>query len=427
LEETSATEVSSIINNPPQDAKYQALKDALISVYDETQETKNAKLLAIMGLGDRKPTGLLRYMRSLCDDVNQPLFRAHFLVHLPLDVRRILARNPPADIEALAKEADAIMQVKDTQAVNQLEVDSIHQPGRSCSPSTKCYNHFGVGDPTNSVSKTMPVWDRNSHEQAQHDPPAEHPFQKIHADLFKHGGRQFMVVVDEYSGWPTLYIDMGTHAHADEIIDCLKQFFKATAIPKMFLPHNGPQFKQQSVVDFLHKWGAKYDPSAPRLPSTNSRAEAAVQATKKIVRGTYVSGSLAEEDNVTERMRVFKNACMFGGRSPAELVLGRNVVVALPINRCSIDPKLAQFLWEMDLRPATTKYKYSKPIAPLTSGTSVTLQNDATKVWDLHGTVLETLHKHEYLIRTGSGRVWARNVRLIRVRHAIVTNRERKN
>jgi hypothetical protein len=108
LDSTSAAEVSDIMLHPPALAKYDILKNALIKAFGRTQEEKDAAILQIAGLGDRKPSALLRHMKSLNSDP-ATLFRALFHSQLPVEVRRVLAVNTTATIETLADEADHIM------------------------------------------------------------------------------------------------------------------------------------------------------------------------------------------------------------------------------------------------------------------------------------------------------------------------------
>ena len=82
-----------------------------IDTFGLTQDEKDSRLFAIDGLGDRKPSALLRHMESFvkADERKSTVFRALFLRNLPSSVRVALARNPPADLKDLAKAADAIL------------------------------------------------------------------------------------------------------------------------------------------------------------------------------------------------------------------------------------------------------------------------------------------------------------------------------
>merc|ERR1712024_77694 len=111
LDNATAGEVEPILKTPPAADKYDALKAALLAAFGKTQAQKDSELLAIMGLGDMKPTALLRRLQSLNSDP-ATLFRAHFLALLPSEVRSVLAGQEIADISDLAKAADRVMEAR---------------------------------------------------------------------------------------------------------------------------------------------------------------------------------------------------------------------------------------------------------------------------------------------------------------------------
>ena len=111
LDKTTAEDISAFLLNPPAIGKFDALKTLRISTIGLTQADKDAPLLVISGLGDRKPSGLLRYMNSLTttDDQKSMVYRVLFLGQLPESVRVVFARDPPTSITDLAKAADDIL------------------------------------------------------------------------------------------------------------------------------------------------------------------------------------------------------------------------------------------------------------------------------------------------------------------------------
>lgn len=111
LDNASAGEVKSILLRPPTVDKYKKLKSALINTFAKSQAQKDAELLAISGLGDRKPTALLRRIQALNSNTDT-LLRAFFLAQLPEDVRAMLAAANISGIEDLAKAADRVMESK---------------------------------------------------------------------------------------------------------------------------------------------------------------------------------------------------------------------------------------------------------------------------------------------------------------------------
>lgn len=147
LDNTTAAEVEALLINPPDDNRYDALKEALISAFGKTQSQKDAELLSLSGLGDRKPTGLLRYMRSLNANP-QTLMRALFLQQLPSDVRRVIASSDTLDLDELATAADRIMEASNQDHVGSPScVSAARQPTTSSTPSSgACYYHRRFGE-----------------------------------------------------------------------------------------------------------------------------------------------------------------------------------------------------------------------------------------------------------------------------------------
>ena len=111
LDSKSASEVRSILLHPPATEKFETLKQALIKAFGKTQCQKDAELLSMNGLGDRKPTALLRYINSLNDDP-ETLKRALFLMNLPVDVRNIIVSQKIESLDELAEAADRVVDSK---------------------------------------------------------------------------------------------------------------------------------------------------------------------------------------------------------------------------------------------------------------------------------------------------------------------------
>ena len=107
LDDQVSEEIEDFLVSPPETGKYEALKQTLISAYGRTQAQKDAELLAITGMGDRRPSSFLRYLQRLNGD-KDTLLRALFLHHLPDNIRANLAGHAVADIKALAQKADDI-------------------------------------------------------------------------------------------------------------------------------------------------------------------------------------------------------------------------------------------------------------------------------------------------------------------------------
>ena len=157
LDNRASIEIKSVLLQPPSKDKYNAVKSALITAFAKTQAEKDAELLTISGLGDRKPSALLRHILSLNSDADT-LRRAFFLAQLPSDVRAILAVQDNSNLDELAQAADRIVEAKvlagPADVAPLSEVSFVHgrrQNGRKSSPMRRksdpniCYYHSKFG------------------------------------------------------------------------------------------------------------------------------------------------------------------------------------------------------------------------------------------------------------------------------------------
>lgn len=153
LDVNTADEVQSILLNPPHAGKFETLKAALIKTFGKSQVQKGAELLSLSGLGDKRPTALLRKINALHDDPTT-LKRALFLSNLPADVRSILAGHDISDMEDLAEAADRIWESRVTGS-------QMSQVSRDTSPPVS----LPPQEPTEAVSTVQRR--RASNQRAQ--------------------------------------------------------------------------------------------------------------------------------------------------------------------------------------------------------------------------------------------------------------------
>ena len=134
-------------------ANMMALKAALINTFGKTQASKDMELLSLSGLGDRKPSSLLCHMESLNADP-KTLLHALF-AQLPMEARRILAGSSTTDLNNLAKEADAIMEVS-SRAFSATGISGVHNPMSSTTvaiPKDLCFYHTKFGKEARKCNK----------------------------------------------------------------------------------------------------------------------------------------------------------------------------------------------------------------------------------------------------------------------------------
>lgn len=111
IEADILTRVTDILLDPPQDDKYNAIKNRLISLYSETETQQIQKLLSEMELGDKKPSQLLCEMRNLAGTkVTDPFLKTLWLQRLPVNMRSILSVSSD-DLSNLASMGDKIWEL----------------------------------------------------------------------------------------------------------------------------------------------------------------------------------------------------------------------------------------------------------------------------------------------------------------------------
>ena len=124
LDNRAAAEVKAVLLNPPEQGKYNALKTALLNAFGKSQLQKDAELINISGLGDKKPSAFLRYLESLNNDADT-LRRVFFLAQLPSQVRAILAAQEFPNLQELALAADRIIEANELLPINSVSALSL--------------------------------------------------------------------------------------------------------------------------------------------------------------------------------------------------------------------------------------------------------------------------------------------------------------
>ena len=103
-----------------------------------------------------------------------------------------------------------------------------------------------------------------------------------------------------------------------------------------------PNYTSRKIIDWLQDWGVRCWLSSAYFPQSNWRAEVAVKAMKRLLRGNVGPRGTLNTDKVARALMQFRNTLLReGGTSPAELELGRPIrdTLPLPSHRYCISPK----------------------------------------------------------------------------------------
>ena len=113
-----AVEVRDLLIRPPAEDPYNTLKTELIKRTAASEQRKLQQLISGEGLGDRKPTQLLRRMQQLLSDHlgpaadNNSFLKKLFLQRLPPNMHMVLAlADEKTDLAKLADIADKVIKV----------------------------------------------------------------------------------------------------------------------------------------------------------------------------------------------------------------------------------------------------------------------------------------------------------------------------
>lgn len=91
--------------------RYNALKEKLLQVFEESEARKLYKLIGEMELGDQGPSQLLTKMTDLVQGkVNEDTLSLLWKIHLPMWVRAVLTVSETNDLALLTKLADQVLE-----------------------------------------------------------------------------------------------------------------------------------------------------------------------------------------------------------------------------------------------------------------------------------------------------------------------------
>ena len=256
-------------------------------------------------------------------------------------------------------------------------------------------------------------------------PEPEYPFQYLAADYFHHGSKNYLVVVDRYSHWPSVY---SSQLGSKGLISSLRQMFSTFGIPEEIASDGGPEFIAGDTENFLKVWGVHHRLSSVAFPHSNCRAELAVKQVKRIITSNCSSSGSLDVDMFHRAILSYRNTpdpvTKF---SPAMAVFGREMRDGLPVLPGRYNPHAC---WKellehrekglakrhVAMKEAWTEH--TSKLAPLTVGDKVFLQNQRgsnPRRWERTGTILESKPHDQYLVKVdGTGRTTLRNRKFLR-------------
>ena len=226
------------------------------------------------------------------------------------------------------------------------------------------------------------------------------PMQVVGLDFFQLAGKDYLLMVDQYSGFPLVCRMPTTTTSA--LIKEMKQWFNFCGYPEKCISDGGPQFRTE-FKEFCEKFNIKHDPSSAYHAQGNGLAESAVKNTKTLLKKLGKDWdkfmlALLEWRNMPNKAS--------GWKSPAQMFFGRRQRTLLPMlpGATNFDINAAVEGAEKRKTNRDNEYKRrnTKDLAPLAIGQKVLIQTP--EGWDTKAIVLGSSHgQRSYDVRTEGG------------------------
>ena len=241
------------------------------------------------------------------------------------------------------------------------------------------------------------------------------PFHSLSADLFEVAGKDYLVVVDRYSGWPS--VTRLNRTDTKVITNALKDWFNTWGIPERIRTDGGPQFRNEFKA-FCEENNIVHEQSSAYHAPSNGHAEAAVKAMKHL---------LQKHSNWQEfqsALLEWRNIPRADGLSPAQRIFGNRQRTRLPAHSQvyskiqDTDANVAE-MKRRDLQNASKRRhdagRNHRNLPEITPGTEVRIQNPKTGAWNQTGTVKEVRpHGRSYYLQDQNQRYILRNRKFLK-------------
>ena len=256
----------------------------------------------------------------------------------------------------------------------------------------------------------------------------DYPFQQVASDYFQAGGYHYLVIVDRFSGWPTVQFCGASTGSSRQLQEWLRQFFATYGIPEELATDGGLTYMAYDTQKFLKDYGVKHRLSSVAFAQSNKRAELGVKSMKRLIReNTNRDGSLTNDKFLKALMTYRNTPDRDTHLSPAQVIFGRNLRDFLPSPQTRYKPQPEWIMLREDREKALAKRAVSnmekldrncRVLPKLAVGDSVLVQNQVgnhPSRWDITGVVVEIRDHDQYVIRVdGSGRMTLRNRKFLK-------------
>ena len=114
-------------------------------------------------------------------------------------------------------------------------------------------------------------------------------------DYFFIRDHAYLVAVDRYSGWPSVFHFRPGQTTARHLLAVLRNHFATFGIPEESSSDRGPQFESEAFRTFLQVWGILFRLSSVEYAQSNGRAEVGVKNYETIVAQQYITRRIPQQ------------------------------------------------------------------------------------------------------------------------------------
>ena len=187
------------------------------------------------------------------------------------------------------------------------------------------------------------------------------------------------------------------------VINTLKEAFARHGIPETLRSDNGPQFASKEFKDFTKEYQFIHTTSSPYYPASNGQAEHMVKTVKSLLKNA--------EDPYIALLSHRATPLPWCGKSPAQLLMGRNIRSTLPQTTKTLTP---EWPYLEGFRHVNKDFKDSQKrnydrrhrvhdLPDIPNNTQVFINTDGTVTTGRTVTAANT--PRSYIIETPSGKV----------------------
>ena len=143
------------------------------------------------------------------------------------------------------------------------------------------------------------------------------PMSDVGVDLFEYAGKDYLIMVDRYSGFP--FVNELKSTSTNSVCYQLKKWFAAEGIPRRIRTDGGPQFRAL-FQDWCEEAQIIHELSAAYHPQSNGLAENGVKQMKNLLRKCMEDG-----EDLCDALLAWRTTPMADGPSPSALFRGREM------------------------------------------------------------------------------------------------------